>query len=238
MDNPPKIIVKLKPKTTAPKLVVKIKLGVKPQSLARRIDLPHGQSWLEVYPQLPLDLCMDSKTYARVWDLHPSELAQGMMFGHMKTFPRYTQAYEYNYKFSGTDHPNQPLTDEFLIKLLNYARLGFPVGAKLGVLINWYRDGDDYIGPHSDNEKHLIKGSPIYSFSFVSDINDPGAIRTFVVESNPKKCGPGYPSHTELPMAHNSLIKMCGQTQMYYKHSVPKLLTTKSRINVTIRQFA
>lgn len=36
-----------------------------------------------------------------------------------------------------------------------------------GVLLNWY-DPDDYIGPHSDDEKDLVKGHPIiYIYLYV-----------------------------------------------------------------------
>ena len=42
------------------------------------------------------------------------------------------------------------------------------------LLVNWYRDGSDYIGPHSDDERELVKGAGIYCISY-------GATRDFVL---------------------------------------------------------
>lgn len=92
------------------------------------------------------------------------------------------------------------------------------------VLLNYYRNGNDSIGWHSDNEKELSKNPTIASVSF-------GAERVFqlkhIFDSNQK---------TSIILGHGSLLLMTGTTQHFWKHQIPK--TSKpvgSRINLTFR---
>jgi alkylated DNA repair dioxygenase AlkB len=99
------------------------------------------------------------------------------------------------------------------------------------VLVNWYQDGNHYIGPHSDDETQLVPGSSIYSFSF-------GQERDFVVTS--KKGVLETPFHESFAMKDNSLLIMEGDMQKNFKHQVPKRATSKvphPRINITFRLF-
>ncbi|OZG72907.1 alpha-ketoglutarate-dependent dioxygenase AlkB [Hahella sp. CCB-MM4] len=92
------------------------------------------------------------------------------------------------------------------------------------VLCNWYRDGRDSVGWHSDNEPELGINPVIASYSF-------GATRRFLIK--PKK-GRLRASAIELP--HNSLLIMSGAMQHHWNHQVPK--TEKpvgGRINLTFR---
>jgi hypothetical protein len=98
-----------------------------------------------------------------------------------------------------------------------------------------YEDKKHCIGWHSDNEKQLIPGAPIYSFSF-------GATRRFLVKSKIKK-----DDKLAFVMTNNSLVVMGGNTQQQYVHSVPRLGKREERntpsmvgrrINVTFRFFA
>lgn len=95
------------------------------------------------------------------------------------------------------------------------------------LLINWYQDGDHYIGPHSDDESQLVKNSAIYSFSF-------GQTRDFVIKSKE------LDYKMVLELTNNSLIIMGGEIQKYYTHQVPKRSIKKCpnrRINITSRLF-
>jgi alkylated DNA repair dioxygenase AlkB len=103
------------------------------------------------------------------------------------------------------------------------------VSEKLGVefnscLCNWYRNGKDCIGWHSDDEKDL-KTSDIASVSL-------GAVRDFYMR--PKGTTRGR-SH-EYKLASGSLFYMFGDCQKRYQHTVPKRAKViEPRLNITFR---
>jgi len=224
----PKITIKAKAESIALPLIEPIQelISIGPKI----IRLPHGESWLEIWPVLPPELRMDRATFQRVWNLHPTDLARGKIFGKEIPFPRWTQAYGQSYKFSGKVHVAKAIEDPLLIIIMEWIQKDVALPYYHNLLLNWYQDGQHYIGPHSDNETQLIKGPPIYSFSY-------GAEREFVIETNPKRTQSPY--RTVIRMPNGSLIKMCGKDfQYYYKHSVPKIAASTCpdpRINITAR---
>jgi len=195
------------------------------------LTLPHGDSWLEVHPRLPPELLMDPATFERIWALHPKDLATGTVGPEQKavTFQRWTEMYGHeHYDFSGQRHEGQPLDDPFLQTILAWIQKhsGQPYQ---GLLINWYKDGSHYIGKHRDKETQLVKGSAIYSLSYGQD-------RDFVIEADEQPCTYRKVIH----MNDGSGIIMGGQTQTFYKHSVPPRAKSKCmgrRINITARLF-
>lgn len=93
-------------------------------------------------------------------------------------------------------------------------------------LINYYEDGNDYIGYHKDDEKDLGDKPCIASLSF-------GQERKFYFKSDNKDLDV---VKTSLP--HGSLCLMAHPTNKYWKHSVPKESIKKCsqpRINLTFR---
>jgi alpha-ketoglutarate-dependent dioxygenase alkB family protein 2 len=128
-----------------------------------------------------------------------------------------------SYKFSGVSvegkiWKNVPILNN--IKEYIHNKLNVPVNF---VLVNLYRDGNDYIGYHSDDEKDLDNRYPIVSLSF-------GSERTFLLKH--KFTGK---THEKL-LNDNSCIVMKPPCQSLYKHSVPKRLKIKTpRINLTFR---
>lgn len=92
------------------------------------------------------------------------------------------------------------------------------------VLLNYYRNGNDSIGWHADDEKELGANPIIASVSF-------GAKRVFQMQHNTLK-----EQKLKIELEHGSLLIMKGSTQHFWKHQLPK--TTKSigaRINLTFR---
>lgn len=92
------------------------------------------------------------------------------------------------------------------------------------VLVNAYRNGNDSMGWHADDEPELGKQPVIASISL-------GAERRFLVR--PKAGGPSSGFNS----GHGSLLVMDGNSQVKWQHSVPK--TKKEvglRINLTFRQ--
>lgn len=93
------------------------------------------------------------------------------------------------------------------------------------VLANLYRDGQDSMGWHQDNEPELGHQPVIASLSF-------GETRRFVLKHLHSK------EKFELPLGHGSLLVMAGPTQHYWQHSVPKTAKPREpRINLTFRHI-
>lgn len=95
------------------------------------------------------------------------------------------------------------------------------------VLINLYRDGNDYISYHADKEASGDTNCVIASLSM-------GASRKFVLKHNDWK-SENIPKQ-EFVLTHGSLIVMKDDVQKYWKHAIMK--TKKEcgeRINLTFR---
>jgi len=94
------------------------------------------------------------------------------------------------------------------------------------VLLNWYRDGQDSLSWHADNEKELGINPVIASASF-------GETRDFLVRRNDN------PSvRLTLPLKHGTLLVMQGELQHYWQHSIPKRRKVSGfRFNLTFRKI-
>jgi alkylated DNA repair dioxygenase AlkB len=104
-----------------------------------------------------------------------------------------------------------------------YSNLGLPRLGYNAVLCNWYRDGNDSVGLHSDAEPEM--GPVIASVSL-------GVERLFRLK---RKDG-SIAFAEKLP--HGSLLIMAGKTQKNFKHEVPKEpAITQPRINLTFRRI-
>jgi alkylated DNA repair dioxygenase AlkB len=94
------------------------------------------------------------------------------------------------------------------------------------VLANWYRDGQDSMGWHSDNEKELGAAPCIASISL-------GAARKlhFRTVQKPRQ-------RTSILLEHGSLLLMQGDSQQLWQHQIPKSKRIQDgRINLTFRQI-
>jgi alkylated DNA repair dioxygenase AlkB len=136
---------------------------------------------------------------------------------------------DFSYTYSGTTHEVYPWPD-YLLELRRKAEelaFGKSEGQYRGVLLNHYRDGNDTIGMHSDDETEIEPGSPIASVSF-------GAERTFKLRPKPDVVGPKQ----NLKLASGSCLVMGGAMQVEYKHGItaePKVLG--ARVNLTFRKY-
>ena len=92
------------------------------------------------------------------------------------------------------------------------------------VLLNYYRNGNDSIAWHSDNEKQLGYLPEIASFSL-------GETRKFLIKA--KKRSAGY---LEIFLKAGDLLLMYGEFQKNWLHALPKNKSVKKpRINLTFR---
>lgn len=100
------------------------------------------------------------------------------------------------------------------------------------VLANLYRDGNDAMGWHSDDEPELGACPVIASLSL-------GAARRFRFRRRRMRGEPVQPGDTvELLLPHGSLLRMAGDTQRSYRHDLPRMRhLSGARINLTFRHI-
>ena len=93
------------------------------------------------------------------------------------------------------------------------------------VLLNYYRDHEDSIGFHSDNEPELGERPVIASLSL-------GQERTFILKHKALR----HLEPVRLRLASGSLLLMRGDTQRCWRHGIPKeSRACGPRVNLTFR---
>jgi alkylated DNA repair dioxygenase AlkB len=158
----------------------------------------------------------------------PWRAQEVMVWGRKVLQPRLTAWYGdagSNYAYSGIELRPQPWTPLlFDIK----TRIEAAVGARFNsVLLNYYRDNNDSIGFHSDDEPELGDRPVIASLSL-------GEERTFVLKH--KTSREAKPVRLRLPSG--SLLLMAGAAQRYWKHGIPKESRhCGPRVNLTFRNI-
>jgi len=157
-----------------------------------------------------------------VWQQEPI-----WMFGKQVLQPRLTALYgdpKVSYGYSGIAMEALPFTEELMQiknRLQNFTQQEFT-----HVLCNYYRDGQDSMGWHRDNEPVLGKNPTIASLTF-------GATRSFQLRPYRKK-----EPKVSLELSHGSLLLMGGESQHFWEHQLPKTKKVMApRINLTFRKL-
>jgi alkylated DNA repair dioxygenase AlkB len=149
------------------------------------------------------------------------------MYGKVVYLPRYSAWYGDNdkpYTYSGlTLLPNEWNKGLLYLK----KEIEKTVDIKFNsVLMNWYRDGHDYLNWHTDAEKELGQNPVIGSVNF-------GASRDFLIRNNKDNT-----MKLTIPLKNGTLLIMKGELQHYWQHSVPKRAKVKDvRFNLTFREI-
>jgi alkylated DNA repair dioxygenase AlkB len=148
------------------------------------------------------------------------------IFGKLIDQPRLTAFYgDRNKEYSYSGIVMKPIDwneDLLLIKnrVEDIAKTKFT-----SVLLNYYRDGKDSMGWHSDDEKELGLNPVIGSVSF-------GESRVFEMRHKFRK----ELKKLDIPLTNGSYLLMKGTTQHFWQHQIPKTSKDlKSRINLTFR---
>lgn len=162
---------------------------------------------------------------AQLLEQTPWQQPRVRLYGRELPVPRLVAWYgdaEASYRYSGLSHRPQPWTP--LLAQIR-ARLVETVGQPLnGLLLNYYRDGQDSMGWHSDDEAELGANPLIASLSL-------GATRRFDL----RRKGQGRIEHS-LWLGHGSLLVMRGATQHHWQHQVAKTRSDCApRLNLTFR---
>jgi alkylated DNA repair dioxygenase AlkB len=210
-------------------------VGTRPPSLHALTS--DGQSWLlHVLGWLSID----DPTFLSLWRSRPAEPPELVMMGRRVSAPRHQRSFGVDYSFSGHSTQSEPMSAEPLLESIAsvIGELLWPTTERveLGALLNYYDAAlGHYIGPHSDNERILVRGAPIFSFSW-------GQTRVF--QLTPRK---GEHGRTlALPLAHGDLVVMGGRCQQTHKHELLKPSKLERigggrygtrRLNLTVRAF-
>ena len=152
------------------------------------------------------------------------------LFGKQVKIPRLQSWHgdpECTYTYSNLTMPPNPWTSSLAsIKARCEALCSPNYGTKFNsVLANWYRDGQDSMSFHSDNEPELGTNPVIASVTL-------GEARPFVLKHKETK-----EKYTQI-LEHGSVLIMAGATQSHYVHGIAK--TAKpigGRINLTFRHL-
>jgi alkylated DNA repair dioxygenase AlkB len=137
---------------------------------------------------------------------------------------------DFAYAYSGVLHHPAPWTPtlERIRHDVEALVFGESAGQFRGVLMNLYRDGNDSIGFHADDEPEIEPESPIASISL-------GAARTFVLKPKKKRIAK---ADVRLVLAHGSCLVMRGRTQLDWRHGIPaEPDVTGTRVNLTFRKY-
>jgi alkylated DNA repair dioxygenase AlkB len=149
------------------------------------------------------------------------------MFGSEIYLPRYSAWYgdsDKPYTYSGlTLQPNSWNKGLLFIKKEIEKTIDIKFNS---VLMNWYRDGNDYMNWHTDAEKELGQNPIIGSVNF-------GATRDFLIRNNNDNS-----EKLKIPLKNGTLLIMKGELQHFWQHSVPKRVKAKElRFNLTFREI-
>ncbi|WP_432470645.1 alpha-ketoglutarate-dependent dioxygenase AlkB family protein [Amphritea sp. HPY] len=148
------------------------------------------------------------------------------LFGRQVKIPR-MQAFQgepgIQYRYSGLSMKTEPWHPRVLAikqRLENLSGSHFN-----SVLLNYYRNGRDSMGWHSDDEPELGSNPVIASLSL-------GDTRRFLLRHRYDKSIP----QQELLLNNGSVLIMAGKLQHNWQHSVPKTAKAmQGRINLTFR---
>jgi alkylated DNA repair dioxygenase AlkB len=115
--------------------------------------------------------------------------------------------------------PWSPLLSDIRLKVEQFLNVSFN-----SVLVNLYRNGEDYVGWHSDNESEL--GEQPFIASLTLGVERPFCFR----HKETAETG-------QIPLRQGTLVLMQPNFQHHWLHSVPMDKTvTQARINLTFRK--
>lgn len=150
------------------------------------------------------------------------------MFGRTMLQPRLIAFYAdagLEYRYSRKTYTGLAWTP--LLGILREMAQTIAQGPLNSVLANLYRDGNDSMGMHADDEPELGLEPVIVSMSF-------GATRRFVMKHRTRKDLPAV----EIPLEDTSVLLMRGATQHYWVHGIKKeTRPVGPRVNLTFRRI-
>lgn len=185
------------------------------------LPIPIEDGELSMLTQLPMNIG-NAEILARLLDETPWRADTVVVYGKRYLQPRLTAWYgEASYTYSGLTLQALPLTP--LLEQLR-ATVEHVTGRHYNsVLLNYYRDGADSMGMHSDDEPELGPQPVIASLSY-------GATRTFILRHRRHR------RTVRLDLTDGSLLLMAGALQAHWLHGINKTAKVVGpRLNLTFR---
>jgi alkylated DNA repair dioxygenase AlkB len=188
------------------------------------IDLPDAD--LRYFPRW-VDADLADRWLSDLSAQTPWSQPQIKLYGRSISVPRLVAWYgdaDAHYRYSGFTH--EPLAWTPLLADIRQ-RVQQQVGQRLnGVLLNYYRDGQDAMGWHSDDERELGQQPLVVSLNL-------GATRRFDF----RRKGTSRIEYS-ISLEHGSLLVMSGLTQHYWQHQIARTRKVRApRLNLTFRQI-
>ena len=191
------------------------------------IDIPLPGASLRYYPDYVTDA---DRLFCALRDGIDWQQPQLKVFGQWHPTPRlvaFVGDEGVSYRYSAQRHQALPWPD-VLCAVRRQLRLDFDLDFN-SALLNYYRDGDDSMGWHSDDEPELGAAPAIASLSL-------GDSRDFRFRPFPGRHQAGSPTHT-VTLENGSLLLMLPPTQEFWQHSLPRRARRGPRINITFRNI-
>ncbi|HTM20287.1 MAG TPA: alpha-ketoglutarate-dependent dioxygenase AlkB [Kofleriaceae bacterium] len=182
------------------------------------------RSWLDYQPAW-LGAAEAAALMVRLRDQLVWEQRSIVLFGREVLQPRLIAwAGEQPYRYSGRTLEARPFTGDL-------AALRDRVAAQAGapfdhVLVNRYRDGNDSMGMHADDEPELGPDPVVAALSL-------GAPRRLVIQPRRKRDG----QRRVLQLEPGSLLVMGGAFQHELRHGLPRAAGAGERISLTYRHI-
>jgi alkylated DNA repair dioxygenase AlkB len=187
----------------------------------QRIPIEDG----ELYFMQRLPLAWDSATLLqRLLEETDWRAETITLWGKPVQQPRLSAWYgDARYSYSGIMLEPQPFTP---LQLAIKAAVEQASGRRFNsVLLNYYRNEQDSMGFHSDDERELGHDPAIASFSV-------GEPRTFILKHK------RLPKTVKLALGDGSLLLMAGSLQHHWRHGINKEKSARGpRINLTFRNI-
>ena len=195
----------------------------------QRISL-QGFGELRFFPSW-LDSAFAQDCYLRLQRELTWEQPEIFVYGQRRLIPRKQAWYgdsRARMAYSGTEFEPTPW-HPLLLAIKQKLQVAFALDFN-SVLVNLYRDGNDSVSWHADDEPELGPRPVIASISL-------GAERKFSLKPKSSKLPNAHLPPVHLPLRHGDLVIMGGGTQTYWHHAIMKQKKiTQSRINLTYRR--
>lgn len=165
-----------------------------------------NKSFLNTYKFENIDLIKDCiKNIQNKLIIHPSIIVFGRQCNQNRSIGFFSNN-SIGYYYSNQCAKSQTLTPS-LSKLLDTINTMFNSDFN-GILVNYYENGTDYIGDHSDDEKGL-SNIGVVSLSY-------GSVRKFRI-----KCKKTKKKIIDISTENSSIIHMGGDFQKEFTHGIP-----------------
>ncbi len=186
--------------------------------------------------------------YQELYDLHPENRGKVILYdeeiqssrwhrSYLKTPVRNPNNTKSSYMYSGLhfyDNLSLPLQFQPFLDFLNETQEQDPYNQ---VIANWYANGNDYIAAHSDCVVGMKKEADVAIIVFCANDRDARELQ-FIAKNLKEKENDAIYKKLNIQTANGCIIKIHGDTQLKFRHKVPKAPhVIGSRISLTFRKF-